>query len=206
MNELTIGGIIKNAIGIGVKNAPSLVAAIFLWLVTIWIPYLNVGTTIGLIGLLIQMGKGSVASPTSIFNGEYRKQMGEFFLVSMFVMLGVYFGLAFIIIPGIVIAIAWSLAPLLVIDKGMNPMAAIQRSNDLTYGKKWRIFWGSFFLMLILYIPSAIVLGILARLSEVLAGLISIPVFVIIFAAQMGASAYIYATLTADMDQAPPAE
>ena len=40
---LQFGETFQEAITIGVKNAPSIIAAIALWLVTIWIPYLNIG-------------------------------------------------------------------------------------------------------------------------------------------------------------------
>ena len=39
---------LQDAFVLGVKNAPSLLAALLLWLVTLWIPYINVGTTIAL--------------------------------------------------------------------------------------------------------------------------------------------------------------
>src|SRR4051812_5987849 len=106
MNQLTVGGIIQNGALTGLKNAASLLGAVALWVLTLWIPYLNVGTTIGLLGLVAAMSKGEVISPTEIFRADYRKQMGEFFLVQAFLSIGVLIGLGFLAIPGLVIALS----------------------------------------------------------------------------------------------------
>jgi len=204
MKKLTFGDIFTNAIQIGLQNALSVLGAVVLWILTIWIPYLNVGTTIGLIGMVTKMGRGKAISPTEIFDPKYRKQMGEFFLVMMFVSMGVYIGMAFVVIPGIVIAIAWSLAVFLVLDKGMNPMEAIQKSNDLTYGYKGTIFLATFVLYLAIAIPAMIVLSIIGWilgkigvdfLTIVIMGALFIAVYSVITATLMGAYAYIYKTL-----------
>jgi len=107
----------------------------------VWIPYLNVGTTIGLgVGIIAMASRGEAISMTEIFNPKYRKYMGEFFLTSGLISIGVSIGIILFIIPGIIIGIAWSLAVMLVIDKEKNPMEAISLSNKITYGYKWRIF------------------------------------------------------------------
>ena len=93
---------------------------------------------------------------TEIFDAKYRRYMGEFFLVSGLVGLGVCTGLIFFIIPGYVIAIAWCFAPMLVIDKGKNPTEAITLSNNVTYGNKGRIFGIMFLVCLAFSIVSAI--------------------------------------------------
>ena len=48
VKKLDFGETLKDSVAIGVKNAPSVIAAVALWLITIWIPYLNVGTTIAI--------------------------------------------------------------------------------------------------------------------------------------------------------------
>lgn len=199
MEELSVGGVLGGGIKTGLKNAPSLVGALLLWILTVWIPYLNVGTTIGLTGIIAAMSRGQVVSPTEIFNRNYRKQMGEFFLVNAFMLMGVYAGLIFMIIPGLVIAIAWGLAPLLVVDKGLNPTEAIQTSNDLTYGKKWTIFGGMFVLAII----SMPVIGVLVyvglQIHEVLGAILALVGYIVYFAMLVGAQAYVYGTLTANI-------
>lgn len=39
VKKLDFGETLKDSVAIGVKNAPSVIAAVALWLITIWIPY-----------------------------------------------------------------------------------------------------------------------------------------------------------------------
>jgi len=131
---------IKDAIEIGTKNIVPILVNVVLWALTVWIPYLNIGTTIGLCtGIVAMASKGETISMTEIFDPKYRKYMGEFFLTMGLAGVGIGAGCVFFIVPGIVIGIAWSLAVLLVIDKGKNPTEAITLSNNLTYGHKLRM-------------------------------------------------------------------
>lgn len=41
VKKLDFGETLKDSVAIGVKNAPSVIAAVALWLITIWIPYLS---------------------------------------------------------------------------------------------------------------------------------------------------------------------
>lgn len=200
MNQLTIGGIIANSISIGLKNMASLVGAIILWLITIWIPYLNVGTSIAMIGIVIAMSKGGVFSPTEIFSARYRKHMGEFFLLCAFLTFGVFVGHAFLIIPGIVISIAWSQAIFLLIDKELNPTEAIAVSNQLTYGKKWTMFLGYLFLSIILLIIMGILVGIFTYISKILGIIIGVLCYIAFISILMACAAYIYGELSKSLD------
>lgn len=196
MAKLTLEGMFKESIQIGLKNAVAVIVNVILWGLTFWIPYLNVGTTIGLVTLVAKMGKDEGLSMTEIFNPEYRKYMGEFFLVVSFVMGGVFMGFCFFIIPGYVIAIAWSLAALLVLDKNMDPIAAIKKSNELTYGSKWMIFLGSLLFYAVLFIAMGILVSIVSLISEILGSLVGLACFVLIMPLMMGLQAYIYRELT----------
>ena len=79
--KLEVVPAISDAIAIGVKNAASLVGAILLWVVTIWIPYLNVGTTIAINTLPGKLAKGEIINPLFIFESVYRRKMGDYFLL-----------------------------------------------------------------------------------------------------------------------------
>ena len=155
--ELTVGGIISNAFKIGYGNFGLIIGATVLWLITIWIPYLNVGTTIALnIALVVALSKGEKFSAGDIFKGSYRKHMGELFILAGLFYIGYYLGLIFLVIPGIVIMYSWFLAFFFWFDKGMKPIEALRASNNATYGYKWKIFWGNLILTLIYCIPIAI--------------------------------------------------
>lgn len=203
MNELSVGAIVGNGIKQGMKNLGSISVNVILWILTIWIPYLNVGTTIGLsVGLVAKIGRGEPISPTEIFDPRYRKQMGDYFLVSGLVSVGTSVAFALLVIPGIVLALAWSLATLLTVDKGMNPTAAITESNTRTYGRKWTIFFGS----LVLGIVVAIVAGVLAligmSISEPVGAILAIIGVALSLSVVIGGQGYIYETLAGDISEA----
>jgi len=159
--KLSVVATIKEGIGIGTRNIGPILVNVLLWIVTIWIPYINVGTTIGLTaGIVSKASRGEMIPMTEIFDPKYRKYMGEFFLASGLIGVGIGIGAIFAVIPGIVIALAWSLAILLVVDKGKNPTEAITLSNNCTYGYKARMF-GIYFLVCLLFsVVQSIVVGI----------------------------------------------
>jgi len=199
MKTLEFTDILTNAISIGARNSISVVGALILWLVTFWIPYLNVGTTIGLLGMIATMGRGETMSPTQIFDARYRKQMGEFFLVTIFVTMGVYIGVAFLVIPGIVIGLAWMLAPLLVLDQGVNPMAALQQSNDLMDGNKGAVFLAQFAVNFVGCLVVTVILTIAGFINvgviSALAGLVCMAIYIVMMTANLGVAAYVYGAL-----------
>jgi hypothetical protein len=196
MNQLSIGGIITNAIQIGLKNMASIIGAVILWVVTIWIPYLNVGTSIALVGMVVAISKGGIISPLEIFDGKYRKNMGEFFLLIGFIQIGVFAGFMFAIIPGIVISIAWGQAIFLLIDKNMNPTEAITMSNKITYGKKWTIFLAYFVLSIGFFIVILILTKIFGAIWGFLGALVGFAAYIAMLCIMMAAAAYIYGELS----------
>lgn len=152
MKRLDFSETFKDSIAIGVKNAPSVIAAVALFLITIWIPYLNVGTFIAITLLPTQLAKGEVINPLSIFDSKYRRYMGEFFITMGLMVIPTYIALLFMFVPGIVISIAWTLSYYFLIEKGKNPVEAIRASNDATYGSKWTMF-----LVLCVFVIAAII-------------------------------------------------
>jgi len=199
MNQLTVGGIISNAFSLGLKNLIPIMGAVILWVLTIWIPYINVGTTIGLFGLVVAMSKGTVISPVEIFDSRYRRLMGEFFLLMSFITLGTLIGYLFFIIPGIVISISWGQSLYLLLDKNMGPIESITTSNKITYGKKWTIFCGVLVVALIADIALIVVAAVLGQISEILAVIFVIIAYVALVSIFLGASAYIYDVLSKDV-------
>ncbi|PJZ78685.1 hypothetical protein [Leptospira neocaledonica] len=193
---LSIVGIIRNSIELGLKNFVPLFVAFILWLVTVWIPYLNVGTSIGLFILIpIKIGRGESFSPTDIFNKENRKYIGEFFLTVGFVILGFYAGVLFFIIPAFVIGVAWGQATFLLFDKGYDPIQAIKKSNEITYGKKWIIFLGSIALVISLAIAAFILSFITGLISQYLTYLVLFVIYVTFFPIIIASHGYIYNSL-----------
>ncbi len=158
MNKVSFRLTFAEALEIGVKNAPSIIGCVVLWLLTIWVPYINVGTTIAINMLPIELAKGGVISPLSIFDAKYRKYMGEFLITVGLMIIPIFIATLFMIVPGIVLSIAWSLAYYFLFEKRKNPMQAIMASNEATYGSKWTMF----FVVLVFVIAAYAVAGIFA--------------------------------------------
>jgi len=151
---------VKDALTIGVKNAPSLIAAVALWLVTIWIPYLNVGTTIAITLLPAELAKGNIINPLGIFDSKYRRYMGEYFITFCLQMIGIYAAMLFLFIPGIVLALSWTLSFYYLLEKGKNPIESLRASNDAMYGSKLI----AFLINLVFCIAALIVLFVLSAI------------------------------------------
>ena len=134
MKKLNIIATIKDGVAIALVNYLSLVLTAVLYLLTIWIPYLNVGTTIAMCSLPAEMAKGNILNPLFIFESKYRRNMGEFFILMALMYGALFVGILFGIIPGLVIAVAWTFAAVLFVDKDMNAMEALHESNRITYG------------------------------------------------------------------------
>lgn len=143
-------------------NVIPLLAATFLWIITIWIPYLNVGTTIAMFNIPLELSKGKTINPLFIFNKKYFENIGLFFILASLITLAVVIGFIFMIIPGIVISISMSLAILLLLDKNLDPIQAIKKSCEATKGQKWAMFFANIILVLAYYAILAIIGHILS--------------------------------------------
>lgn len=196
--KITVMGVLSEGIGLGIKNAASMLGASILWLLTIWIPYLNVGTTIAMTTIPIELSKGKVISPLFIFDGKYRKFMGEYFTLIGLMYLAIIPAMIFMFIPGIIISIGWSLAIYILLDKGVAPGEAMIRSNKATYGYKWTIFGVSFLLGLAFYILLYIALCIATKSGFGLLFILFLIIGVVYTVASLGCSAIIYRNLTAE--------
>ena len=201
MNQkLNIIATIKDGVAIALVNYLSLVLTAALYLLTVWIPYVNVGTTIAMCSLPAEMAKGNILNPLFIFDGKYRKNMGEFFILMALMGGAILAGILFGIIPGIVISIAWSFATVLFVDKNLNALEALRESNSLTYGNKWRIFGAEFLVVICLEIVTAIIsfifgLGEIGWL-ETIGTIINLVIVIFAVPANDGVEASIYRQLT----------
>ena len=210
MKKLEIIPTIKEGISLALVNYLSIVGAVVLYVLTLWIPYLNVGTTIAMAALPAEMAKGSVINPLFIFKGEYRRNMGEFFILMSLMIGAISVGFMFMFVPGIVIAYAWYIAVILFVDKDRNALEALRESNKLTYGNKARIFGIEIVLSLAIGIAMAIV-SFIFGLGEIgwLEGIgtcINLLLLIFFIPAMLGAQAVIYKSLTAPEEPAPAAD
>lgn len=187
---------LKTSFTWGMKNLPSILGAVILWVLTCWIPYINVGTTIAICSLPLEISRGKIISPIHIFDKKYRQYMGEVFLLIPLVSFGILGGTLFGIIPGIVIGIAWSLCLLLLLGKGMNPAEAMTMSNKYTNGNKWSIFLANLALTLAFGIVGFI-LALIPFIGWLLAALVGIAASPMMLSLQ----AYFYKVLVLDREE-----
>ncbi|MBP5505704.1 MAG: hypothetical protein J6X89_06355 [Bacteroidales bacterium] len=161
--KLDIMQTIKDGVQYGLKNFVPLLLMVILYVVTVWIPWLNVGTTIGLYKAVIGIGRGQTIDPVSIFAKENFTNVGKFFLLMGLLTMGISAAACFMLVPAIVMGIAWSFAIYFLIDKKVSPLKALGLSYDSTYGNKWRIF----FLAIICGLATGIVCGLLGAIPKV---------------------------------------
>ena len=208
MKKLPIFATLKEGIELGMVNCLSVIAATILYILTIWVPYINVGTTLAMAALPVEMAKGNVISPLSIFDSKYRKNMGEFFILVALMTGAIWVGFIFGFIPGIVISIAWNFAFMLFVDKDLNSLECLRESNKMTYGNKWNIFWITILLVLIY----CVVLGALCSLFalenstlEIVAVILIVIISLLLVPAAYGVDAVMYKALLDEPKAATPA-
>lgn len=201
MKKFDIKQVLTEGVGVGTKNFVSLVLATVLYVVTVWIPYLNVGTTIAMISIPVELSKGKIINPLFIFEAKYRKNMGEFFILIGLMMMALIPAFFMGIIPGIVLSYAWFIAIFLFIDKDLHALDALRKSNELTYGNKWRIFGVQFIICLVVCILTTII-GAIFRQSPSVAGVINIIIYLLVAPITFGCNAMIYKHLTTKEEEA----
>lgn len=205
--KLEIIPTIKEGVSIALVNYLSVICVVVLYVLTIWIPYLNVGTTIAVSALPAEMAKGRVINPLFIFDGKYRRNMGEFFILTALMVGAILVGFLFGIIPGIVIGYAWYIAVILFVDKDMSAIDALHESNKLTYGNKARIFWIEMLLAAILAVVVAVI-GFLFGFSEDellirVGAFVNALLSIFYVPAMVGVQAAIYKALTTPEEENP---
>ena len=198
--KLHIMATIKDGVALALLNYLSLVLTTVLYIVTLWVPYINVGTTIAMCSLPAEMAKGNVINPLFIFDGKYRSNMGEFFILYALMTGAILVGLFFMVIPGIVISIAWTYALVLFVDKNMSALDSLRESNRLTYGNKWRIFAAQFLVAFCLQIVIAIIQALFnigdASWLDAIGTIIVVALVIFTIPALIGVDASIYKQLT----------
>lgn len=163
---------------------------------TIWIPYINIGTTIAVCLLPTELAKGNVINPLGIFDAKYRRYMGEYFITMGLMIFPTLIATVFMVVPGIVLSLAWSLAYFFLIDKNKNPMQAIKASNDATYGSKWTMFFITLAFVIALYIIGGI-FGVICGLigSQFLTIVVMAALFIVFVSIGMAVEASIWKQL-----------
>jgi hypothetical protein len=107
----------------------------------------------GYIAMLIKHFHGAKIEFDDIFviQDRWVYYAGLTLIKAFFIILGF---LCFII-PGIYLSIRWMFAEILVIDQNMKPLEALKASSKLTEGVRWKLFWMSIVMMLLVFLGLA---------------------------------------------------
>lgn len=192
--KLDIVSTLGEGFSIGLKNLPSLFIASLLYILTLWIPYLNVGTTIAMYSIPGRLAKGEIISPTFIFENRYRKNMALFLLLMAFVILACYLAAIFLFVPAIVVGLSLSLSYYIFIDEEITPTEALRRSNEATYGNKWRIFFVKMLFAACFMLAILAIAGLTYKVIW-LCILLLIVLYLMVFAIELGIESVIYRDL-----------
>ncbi len=77
---LDFGQTLRDTFVDGWHHALPIAGCYLLWIVTVWIPYINIGTTIAIMLLPVELANGRRIAPLSIFSARYRRDMGQYLL------------------------------------------------------------------------------------------------------------------------------
>ena len=197
---ITVMGVISEGIGIGLRNFLSIFLACILYILTIWVPYINVGTTIGINTLPLKLSKNAdaIISPTYIFDGQYRKYMGEFFNLVGLMAISIFPALLFTVVPAIIISYGWSQALFLLLDKELSPSEAMMQSTKITYGYKKTLFWIDVVCSLVFFLVTGLLMWILGMIfdSMVVTFIIMAILIAIFIVIKLACSAVVYRELS----------
>lgn len=138
--RVDIAAAAADTFAIATRHAPSIIAAVILFLLTLWVPYVNLGTLIALTLLPMRLARDERIEASSIFRSEYRRRMGDFLLTAALKLAALTLGTALLVIPGIVLALAWKPAYWCLAEHNKSPLEAIRAAEAATRGSKWRLF------------------------------------------------------------------
>ena len=132
--RVDIAAAAADTFAIATRHAPSIIAAVILFLLTLWVPYVNLGTLIALTLLPVRLARDERIEALSIFRSEYRRRMGDFLLTAALKLAALTLGTALLVIPGVVLALAWKPAYWCLAEHDKSPLEAIRAAEAATRG------------------------------------------------------------------------
>lgn len=98
----------------------------------------SVFLTLGLIRLLLNAVRGTGPQIADLFAGGRHLVPGM--VASILVGLGVLLGCALFLVPGVILGLGWMYTQVLIVDRELGPVEAMQESWRLTRGEKGGLF------------------------------------------------------------------
>lgn len=188
--KLSVAMILRDGLTVGLQNFLVIFLAAILYIITVWIPYLNVGTTIAMQSMPVALSRGnSSASCLFIFNGHYRKYMGEYFQLC---------GLkSMSLAPALIISLGWSQALYIMLDKEVSPSEALVMSSKMTHGYKMTMFLSGLAYWVLMIIAIMILTSLFGAIGlKAIMPLLYIAFIAVAIVGSIGMSAVIYRQLS----------
>ncbi len=191
-SQISASEILKSGSKIGFQYYGPLLINIVLFTFTFWIPYINIGTFIGIVsGIPLKMSKGENISANEIFNSKYRTYFGEYFIMYGLKQIGISLAFLFLFIPSIILGLSWVLADLLFLDGKANFTECLQVSTKKMYNYKLPYFLAHLFFGFILILS----FGIAIAINEYFGAFVIFLALFIISPIVLGIKAYTYKKL-----------
>ena len=190
-DKLSFSQTMSDGFSSGFRNCLSLIGAMILYILTIWIPYINIGTTIALSTLPLLYARGESFNPLIIFESHYRREMGQYLLLMVFKNSAIMVSLIFMFFPSLVMTFSYLLSTFFLIEEGQDPISSMKLSNQATYGSKWTMFGVVLVFMLCCYAITGILFGLAALSVQAGAAVVAIIALLAFLASIVMVSIYI---------------
>lgn len=148
----------EDVVGTGLAGIGQLVATVLQW----WL-------YIGFVGILLAVYSNQPVTMSDLF-AQKGRTLWHYALATILYFLIVLGGLILLIVPGIIWGIKFHYYIYLIVERGLDPIAALKESAHITDGRKWTLF-GFFIVVGLLNLAGALVIGV--------GLLVSIPVTVL---------------------------
>lgn len=123
------------------------------------VSFLSMIFTGGLMLIGVRQALGQRVSWQMVFAGFSGSKILSICIAVFLQFLLIMIGFALLVLPGIYLSVGYGLTLPLILDKGLGPWDALEASRKAIHKKWWTIF-GLYFVMMLLYLVSAIPLGI----------------------------------------------
>lgn len=187
--RVSFGQAMKGQFSLLRDNGLWLLLNCLVYVLTLWIPYLNIGTTIAMFHLPSLIARDQPLSRIFIFDSHYRRYMIEFLQLLFtkflkFFCLGIP-SMMFGGVPVVILSIRWRFAEVLMLDylidnRSTDANDVMSRSAHYSYGSNWTAFISGVVTNLLLIVVTAILCGVLGTVDFFL---FKILVFLVVVAA-----------------------
>jgi hypothetical protein len=116
--------------------------------------------TVTLVYGALQALRGRTVSIGECFSQGMRR-LGSALGVALLSGIGIALGMVLLVVPGLILATMWAVAVPVAVIEERSSTAALNRSQELTSGRRWRVFFAYLVSLLIMIVGGAVIEGII---------------------------------------------